>query len=434
MGVRTSLRRCAYLVLAFAAIRVHGMALDPMLSGSNLWQTDKADFAQQTRMLGFHWLSAARDRAETDAKSVTLFSRRVYEVDADFNGDKLGAITVWLYNRGDAGDLEKSAFAELVRTGDNAVTEFTGVQPVAQEPPPTDAVKMWGWVWQTPVSTYKLEYSFTKEVKTWNIPFRAEFVRLKITPPEKPKSFMAEALASATPSAESFDGPSHVKKDPSGDVRIETVPMVDQGQKGYCVVATAERVLRYYGIPVDEHQLAELANSSASQGTSNNAIFDSLKKLSQRLRLRVQPLEKMDVRQFLTLIKDYNRRAHQAHEQEIPDEGTELDVQQIYAAMNPSLFKEIRTHNKAEVDRFQQMAQDHIDQGVPVLWTVMLGILPEDKPPTGIGGHMRLIIGYNPGSQEILYTDSWGPGNELKRMPATDAWAMTLAMDTIEPL
>ena len=34
--------------------------------------------------------------------------------------------------------------------------------------------------------------------------------------------------------------------------------MVDQGQKGYCVPATVERVLRYYGInDLNMHQLAE---------------------------------------------------------------------------------------------------------------------------------------------------------------------------------
>ena len=33
-----------------------------------------------------------------------------------------------------------------------------------------------------------------------------------------------------------------------GDVYIKNIPMVNQGNKGYCVPATVERVLRYYGI------------------------------------------------------------------------------------------------------------------------------------------------------------------------------------------
>ena len=34
------------------------------------------------------------------------------------------------------------------------------------------------------------------------------------------------------------------RKAESGDVVIPDVPMVDQGQKGYCVVACAERLMR----------------------------------------------------------------------------------------------------------------------------------------------------------------------------------------------
>ncbi len=109
-------------------------------------------------------------------------------------------------------------------------------------------------------------------------------------------------------------------------------------------------------------------------------------------------------------------------------------MQAIYAAMRPDLLKEARTHNQADVDRFQQLVQDHIDQGIPILWSVILGIVPETMAPKVVAGHMRLIIGYNAGTNEILYTDSWGPGHELKRMPAADAWTITIGLDTIEPI
>ncbi len=133
---------------------------------------------------------------------------------------------------------------------------------------------------------------------------------------------MAAALAATAPPQAAFDGPSHVKKDASGDVRIATVPMVDQGEKGYCVVATAERVMRYYGVPVDENELAELANSSASKGTSNEAMFDSLKKLSQRLQVKVRTIEDMDYRQFIDVVNEYNREARRKRVQEIAESGT----------------------------------------------------------------------------------------------------------------
>ena len=104
----------------------------------------------------------------------------------------------------------------------------------------------------------------------------------------------------------------------------------------------------------------------------------------------------------------------------------------LYPILAP--LKAARTHNKAVVDRFLQVVQDHIDQGIPVLWSVMLGIVPEARAPKVISGHMRLIIGYDVGTGEILYSDSWGPGHELKRMAAADAWTITTSLNTIEPL
>ncbi len=410
-----------------------GQALDDLISSPDLWQTPRADFVQQHRDLGFYWLSAAQNRAETHSKGVTLFGKPVCEADAEFQGDKLSALTVSIYNRGDAGEISKADMNAMMIYNVQQLTALTKVQYQNPAQEASDAVKAIAFTWQTPLSLYLLEYSFTKEVKTRNIPFRAEFVRLRVTPAEKPKSFLAQALASASPQA-AFNGPSHVKKDASGDVRIETVPMVDQGEKGYCVVATAERVMRYYGIPVDENELAELANSSAKGGTSNEAMFASLKKLSQRLQVKIRPIQDMDVRQILDLITEYNRAAHRAHEAEIPDQGRVLDLQKIYGAMNPDVLKAARTHNRAAVDRFQQEVQDHIDQGIPVLWSIMYGVIPEEKGPKGIGGHMRLIIGYNTDTKEILYSDSWGPGHELKRMPLDNAWAMTTGLDLIEPI
>lgn len=426
-------RNCACVLLWLIAGVSHAQSLDPLISAPDLWQTSGADFVDQHADLGFHWLSDARDQAETRLKGVTLFGSPVYQTDAAFQSGKLSGITVSIYNRGDAGDLEREQMSTLVNRTRDAITAMARVQPALQGQDASDAVKAWSFAWQTPASKIFLEFSFTREVKSRSIPFRAEFIRLQITPLQKPQTFMAAALASASPDAV-FNGPSHVHKDPGGDVLIQTVPMVDQGQKGYCVVASAERVLRYYGIPVDENELAELANSSATQGTSNEAMFDSLKKLAQRLRVRTRTIQSLDVHQVLDLMREYNQVARRQHAQEIPDQGQVLNVWHIYSLMQPDILIQARTRNKADVNRFQQTVQDNIDQGIPVLWSVMLGLIHEDKAPLGLGGHMRLIIGYNSQTGEILYTDSWGPGHELKRMSANNAWTITTALNTIEPL
>jgi hypothetical protein len=118
---------------------------------------------------------------------------------------------------------------------------------------------------------------------------------------------------------------------------------------------------------------------------------------------------------------------------EIPDPGNFIDVGRIYGAMDFEVLKEARTKSKADVSRFQRAVQSHIDAGIPLLWSVQLGLSKEPGIPQNAGGHMRLIIGYNTMTQEILFSDSWGAGHELKRIPALDAWAITTGMTTIEP-
>jgi hypothetical protein len=225
-----------------------------------------------------------------------------------------------------------------------------------------------------------------------------------------------------------------VKRDAgSGDVLIADVPMVDQGEKGYCVVASAERVMRYYGAQVDANELAQIANSDAAAGTSFSAMFAALKKVSARLKVRVRPIEETNVKAILELVKDYNRTAKRAGAALVPDPGTEIDVGAIYQRMDLAVLKETRVKSRSDFGRFQRELQQSIDQGVPLLWSVQLGIVKEPGIPQNAGGHMRLIIGYNLKKNELIFSDSWGAGHEQKRMLFDDGWTITTGIAAIEP-
>jgi hypothetical protein len=107
-------------------------------------------------------------------------------------------------------------------------------------------------------------------------------------------------------------------------------------------------------------------------------------------------------------------------------------MERIYGEMDFQVLKEARTKSKSDLGRFQRTVQSHIDAGIPLLWSVYLMIKESGLPQSG-GGHMRLIIGYNNTKQEILFSDSWGAGHELKRISATDAWTITTGLTTLEP-
>jgi hypothetical protein len=90
-----------------------------------------------------------------------------------------------------------------------------------------------------------------------------------------------------------------------------------------------------------------------------------------------------------------------------------------------------------EVDqgKFAKFVQDFTGKGVPLLWALELGKYPEEPPNAaqGGGGHMRLIIGANTKTGDLLFTDSWGAGHELKRMKMEDAFRASMAVWVIEP-
>ena len=52
------------------------------------------------------------------------------------------------------------------------------------------------------------------------------------------------------------------------------------------------------------------------------------------------------------------------------------------------------------------------------IWSVLVGRVKEKPPVQGAGGHMRLIIGYNDKTSELLYSDSWGRGHESFACPS----------------
>jgi hypothetical protein len=419
------------LLITAAPLRAD-VTFDTLLSNEALWTLDQDAFQKATPGLPFRWTSNLKDSARAaSSQGMTLFGRPVVEFITRFEASKVSLLTANFYARGDSGELTEAQFKTLLPETAEAISKATGAKYTVRGKDATNAVKAEGLIWQTPRAQYLLEYSFVREVKSRNIPFRAEFVRLEVRPAEK----KASLLTTASVTRPRFNAASHLKRDQAtGDAWLIDVPMVDQGRKGYCVVASTERVMRYYGADVDANELAQIANSDAEDGTSLAGMEAALKKVATRLKVKLREHEKMNAKDVLSLIKDYNRAAKKAGESEVPDPGYMIDMGAVFRAMDGGVLKEARTRNKADLNRFQRDVQSHVDAGIPLLWSVYLGLVEEPHVPQSGGGHMRLIIGYNAKTQEILYSDSWGAGHELKRMKADDAWTITTQLLTIEPL
>ena len=408
-------------------------SLDSLFQSETLWDATADQFIALYQNLGFRWNSVARNIAQASGPGLLLFQNPIAQSLARFETGKLKEIDFLFYDRGDNGDLSKEDFELLVGNCENALNRFTGTPVTQRGKDAANAVKAQSEEWQTPRAHFILKYSSTRELKARGVPFRAEFVRLEVTPVAPRKGLLEQALP---PRADQlFSGPAHVRKNPSGDVAIDGIPMVDQGRKGYCVDASVERVLRYYGQKVDQNELAQAANTSAIGGTDCRVMFEALKKLTARLHIRTRTIEPFDIKKFIASINEYNRLTHKGRRaEEVNIYEPDSDLGSIYHQMKFDLFREARMKNPAEADRFEKAVEAHVDAGIPLLWSVVVGLAPENPPIHGFGGHMRLIIGYNHPKQEILYSDSWGPGHELKRMPLADAWTITNGVNTVEPL
>lgn len=408
--------------------------IDAVLGRPALWETTAADLDNDLKTLRFEWTSAAQDTARSATKGLTFNHRPLSEVLLRFQGGKLSEATLNYFNRGDAGNMSEHEFDKLLEGVSADLTTLTGKAAVDRGRDASGAVRAEGRQWSTNGSDYLLEWSISKAQRVDGVRTtpRPEFIRLTV----RPQNTTQRAIGATTPTNTSrmavkqFVGRDHVEKQTDGTVWLKDVPMVDQGDKGYCVVATAERILRYYGVEVDQHELAQMANSDAQNGTTAEAMMTSMKKLTTRFGIKSKSLVDFDLAKLIT---DYNRATRGG--KVAPEVGMNYrSVDDYYERMKPELLKEVRVKKTADFGKFQREIQRSVDEGIPLMWSVRMGLIEEKKIPLTPGGHMRMIIGYNTATKEIIYSDSWGMGHEQKRMPFDNAWTMTTGLYSLQPV
>lgn len=309
------------------------VALDPWLSSPSLWETSTTRFPE-AHAFGMRWVSTAHDAARASSRALRLGDLPMAEVIARFapentntpvpgsnnasltTGGNLIAVQISIYNRGDSGDLDKKAFDALVDRSKAALNALTHAAALERGTDNAGAVQSRGLVWATSASRFLLEWSETAASITQGLPYRAEFIRLRVTPlGNQPKSFVDQVRTQSTLAAgaaqsktvRAADLPGRVTKEADGGEWIPGIPMVNQGRKGYCVTAATERILRYYGVEVDQNELAEIANSDARGGTSPEVMLEALKKLASRFRVQVMTEYRLTYPDFLREVNDYNR-------------------------------------------------------------------------------------------------------------------------------
>ena len=428
-------------VLTVFTVAAAAVELDQLLEkGSGLWELS-GDSLQKELPRNLQFLDSSRKRLRgvpVKASPMTLFGSGVQELLAEIGPDgKVSKLTVSIYNRGDAGNMDISEFRQKLRSLIQKFSKFTDVPVPAQQSAFLAGAKVYSRVWKNDKFDLILRWSTTNN-RT------AEYIALDAYRPGTAPKNLRDSLKSTTSRDELS---SKIINDPDGS-RYLFVPMVDQGQKGYCVAATAERMLRYYGSNVDQHVIAQLAKSDAKRGTSMQAALEALDDAKSRLGVRIKPLitcematKELRWNTFTRLTKDYNSRARKSDARElrfkdyVKTRGRTkyLNVDALLSAMDPQIYTEMRCEDKGNYQDFFKEIQRNIDAGIPLCWVTITLPHQADNNTDKIQPHMRIINGYNTRTGDVIYTDSWGLGHEKKVMSRQDAWGITQMLCAMTP-
>lgn len=380
--------------------------LDPLLDLAQLWTWSPEVLESryvalketgQSKVPEFQWLSSAKDRARFSRKAfgdvdtrLTLLGKsiKVEEALVEFVKGRAARVTLSLYNRGDSGEIDAAEFDQIFKTVGRSLGQILKVAPTNQSAVASAAVKTVSWQWKSPAGIVQLEHN---DFASGGIRGRPEFMRLKLAAPDQADWSMGKLAVGVQRMALV----KNIVKTQTGDVYVARVPMVDQGAKGYCVAASCQRLLEYMQIPCDQHQIAELVSADAESGADIFVMQKSLAKIDGSFKVSFKP------------------------------------------HINPELYYISYGKRRVSQRQFHLTVKEHVDKGIPLLWALELGRYPEvpELPNEGqvSGGHMRLVIGYNEAKKEILFTDSWGAGHELKRMAEDGAYEVTLGLYSMAP-
>lgn len=346
------------------------------------------------------------------SKKLTLAGIIPRDVVIRWDDDVLHALsaTSTFYNKGDDGPLDKIVFEKILKARIDAISTVMQSEPVARKVDKKEAgIKPRAWEWSNDFCAILLEAHSTGSGKK----FVSEFIRLTIVPSREDLE-----RGGADNAAHRDDLKQNVQHESDGSVWITGIPMVDQGEKGYCVPATLSRVFAYYNMDgVDQHALAALCKSSGEEGTSIEAMSKALSSIAARFHMGVTSWRWVNKK---TLQKDYEKIAMR---------------KKVFSSMlDPKLLLEAINSKPAVLRKGLKDIRKYIDAGIPIVWGVILGLYPEQGLPQSAGGHMRLIIGYNEQTQMIIYSDSWGAGHEAKVMALDRACAISQILYVLRPL
>jgi len=229
--------------------------------------------------------------------------------------------------------------------------------------------------------------TWTTKGTTFNLySVKDTYIRLELLPREKKFKSSKERTNLSKQKHSIKDNVEHLA---NGDIIIRNIPLVEQGSKGYCAVATAEMVLRYFGCEVSNTQLATLAGYS--QGEVGAGLINALSKVvtgKAKLNFRVEPIfiqttagERLSQGEPFIVLRYFDRQR---------------DFQ-------------ISSYTEAVAG----------DATIPPMKITRKELMYFQRMKMGMG-HASIVVGFNKERDEFLLSESWNVYSALKRFQAKE--------------
>lgn len=363
----------------------------PLLSDDSFWDDDAADLAKRMKVppeSETKTLASYRDYPEGNR---TFLGGRVYSLAVYARGGKPESISIAFSNMGDVNmqsledayiteetkvSVRKSAqelFERRLQGDEKNVTEhLTALLGQGQKTKFSSAgaqrqrVQRWNWK--------DLAFLLTVE--------EGRYIFLQIVP----KALADTDGANERTKDQRLQLKENVLKRDNGDVLVTQIPMINQGQKGFCVPATFERILRYMGIRADMYILAMAGKTGLGGGTSVNLLVSNLYQSASKAGRRVVSVglspEPHTVEKYI--------------DAGLPIVWT-IYVDKSFYLRPDSILAERNEKRKGMTN--------------PKEWTAALRKEIRKNPAIDRdpqNGHACMIIGYNKETDEIAFSDSWG--------------------------
>lgn len=381
--------------------------LDPLFKPPQAFKKTSKDLpllfekGQFKKPVQYQWLAEDKSRAifkQRPAVNVVLELSildgevPVNEAIVDFYKGHFAGITISVFNTGDGGSITQKEFERRRQLIGKYISQILKARPRERKGNVRKGVMTSGYTWSSSLGKASLEYNV--EAPTGDV----DFVRLRVSRAQVGGMYAAAMRDRSVAQIRKSALAKNVRRE-GADVFIDNVPMVDQGAKGYCVVASVQRLFEYYGISCDMHQLGAIAGTTATGGTDTIEANRQLGKIDYLFKTHLK-----------CVCISSNGRLHE--------------------------LKDDRFVGKPVADsKFFKSIYDHIDDGIPLLWALQVGRFPENPPLKNqtSGGHMRMIIGYNKQKNLLYFSDSWGAGHEKKSMNAQHARQATKSLFVMKP-